>query len=167
MADAQRSIFNMKATEKLRSPDDLDKYVRVTNPSAWLVITACVAVLAGLLMWGIFGSVTSGVSCTGAVADGGALCLLSAEEVTKVHVGDQASVGGERMQIESISAAPLSRGEVRSELGSDFLVSKLMRDDWGYVVRFAGDTSDLVAFVPLEVTITVERIAPITLLLGE
>ena len=32
MAEQTRTIFNQRAAEKLRSPDDLDKYVRVTNP---------------------------------------------------------------------------------------------------------------------------------------
>lgn len=167
MANAQASIFNKKATEKLRSPDDLDKFVRVTNPSAWLVITACVAFLVGILVWGVFGSVTSGISCTGAVANGEALCLLSADEVTEVHVGDHANVGGVRMKVSSIGGAPLSRDEARAELGSDFLAATLMRGDWGYVVLFDGDVSTLDQYVPLSVMITVERIAPITLVLGE
>ena len=37
MPDAKpsMSIFNLKASEKLRNPDDLDKYIRVTKPSVW------------------------------------------------------------------------------------------------------------------------------------
>ena len=38
MADEQNSIFTKKASDKLRSPDDLNEYVRVTNPSVWVVL---------------------------------------------------------------------------------------------------------------------------------
>jgi len=167
MAEAQTPIFNKKATEKLRSPDDLDKYVRVTNPGAWLIVITCVAFLAGVLIWGMFGSVTPGVECQGAVSGGRALCLLASDDVTKVHVGDSASLGGKQVEVASIGGTPLSREEVRRELGSDFLASTLMDEDWGYVVEFTGDTSGLPENVPLDVTITVERIAPIALVLGE
>lgn len=65
MAQASPSIFNKRATERLRSPDDLEKYVQVTNPSVWVVLGACIALLAGLLAWGIFGTVSTNVSAQG------------------------------------------------------------------------------------------------------
>ena len=166
MADASSSIFNKRATEKLRNPDDLDKFVRVTNPSVWVVLAACVALLAGLLSWGILGAVTTSVSDTGVVVDGKALCFLTADDMAKVHVGDVANVGGEKMEVADVSAVPLSRDEAKEVLKSDYLVSALVEDDWAYKVAFKGDASELTAGVPLTVSITTERIAPITLILG-
>ena len=166
MADVPSSIFNKKATEKLRSPDDLDKYVRVTNPSVWVALIACIALLAGLLAWGVFGAVTTSVSATGVCIKGEAMCLLSAEDVAKVDVGDEATVQGKRMKVASISSVPQSRGEVEKILSSDYLLSTLMKEDWAYLAVFEGDTSSLPEGVPLSVSITVERIAPISLILG-
>lgn len=166
MADASSSIFNRRAAEKLRSPDDLDKYVQVTNPSVWIVVTACAALLAGLLAWGVFGSVTTSVSGTGVCIEGKALCFLRADDAAKVHVGDDASVGGELMKVAAVSALPVSRDEAGTVLASDYLVNTLVTGDWTYQVEFNGDTSDLNDAVPLTVNITVERIAPITLILG-
>ncbi|MDO4532121.1 MAG: hypothetical protein Q4C36_00195 [Coriobacteriia bacterium] len=166
MADTTSSIFNKKATEKLRSPDDLDKYVRVTNPSVWVVFGACVALLVGLLAWGIFGSVATSVSTTGACVDDKAICFLTAEESTKVKEGDAANVDGERMTVVRIEPTPVSVDEAHAILGSDYLVSALVKENWGYQVTFEGDTSGLAAGVPLAVNITTERIAPISLILG-
>ena len=137
MPEASRSIFNERASDKLRSPDDLDKYVQVTNPSVWVILVACIALLAGLLAWGVFGSVTTNVSATGVIANGQATCFLSADNVAKVSVGDSASIDGE-----------------------------LVKGDWAYKVTFEGDTSDLTENIPLTVSITTERIAPISLILG-
>ena len=166
MADVSRSIFNKKATEKLRSPDDLDKYVQVANPSVWVVLVACVALLAGLLAWGVFGAVTTSVSTTGVVVDGKAMCFLSAEDVAKVSVGDGANFGGERMSVDQVASVPVSRDEAHSILSGDYLVSALVSGDWAYQVTFDGDVSELSENVPITVNITVERIAPITLILG-
>ena len=166
MPGADRSIFNKKATEKLRNPDELDKYLRVTNPSVWVILAACIALAAGLLSWGFLGSVTTSVSATGVVENDSAMCFLGTEDAVKVHVGDSAYVGGESMKVSEISAVPVSKGEAGSILISDYLVSTLVQGDWAYWVMFEGDTSDLVEGVPLETRIVVERVAPISLILG-
>ena len=165
MAAAPVSIFNKKATEKLRNPDDLDKYVRVTNPSVWVVLVACIALLAGMLAWGILGAVTTSVSATGVRIEENVMCFLPAEDAAKVHVGDVANVNGEKMTVSSISSVPYSRAEAGSILMSDYLVSSIVKGDWTYQLTFEGDESDLGEKLPLNVTITTERIAPISLIL--
>ena len=165
MADAASSIFNKKATEKLRSPDDLDKYVRVTNPSVWVVLVACIALIAGLLAWGIFGSVTTSVSATGTVISGEAKCFLMADDASRVAVGDDANFGGENMKVSGVTRVPISAGESKDILKSDYLVSALVKGDWVYVVSFEGDLSNLDQEIPLPVHITTERMAPISLIL--
>lgn len=167
MADATSSIFNKKATEKLRSPDDLDKFVSVTNPSVWVVLAACVALLAGLLAWGVFGAVSTSVATTSTYVDGKVMCFLTGEDVATVHVGDTANVNGTRMTVDSVGAIPLSRAEALKVLGSDYLVSVLMKEDWAYPVTFKGNEDySFATGVPLQTSVTVERVAPITLVLG-
>ena len=165
MAD-QPNIFNKRATEKLRNPDDLDKYVRITHPSVWMVLGACAILIVGLLAWGVFGAVTTSVSGMGVVVNGEAVCYLGAEDATKVDEGDAAVVDGVQMKVAAVSAVPMSREEVGRELQSDYLLSALMSSDWAYKVVFEGDTSDMTQDVPVDMSITVERIAPISLILG-
>ena len=166
MAEATRSIFNKKAMDRLRSPDDLDKFVQVTNPSVWAVMAACIVLLAGLFAWGVFGSVSTNVSDTGVVIDGTAMCFLDADDASKVNVSDSAYVDGVEMQVAEMTSVPLSRDEAGKILNSDYLVSALFPEDWGYHVTFDGDTSDLENGVPLTVSITTSRKSPISLVLG-
>ena len=167
MADIGSSIFNKKASEKLCSPDDLDKYVRVTNPSVWVVLVACVALLVGFLSWGMFGAVTTSVNTTGTYAKGSVICFLTAEDAAKVSVGDSANVGGEIMEVKSISSVPLSRDEAKAIVEKDYLVSTLIKGDWAYIVYFTGgDESEFVEEVPLPVNITTEHVAPMSLIFG-
>ena len=164
------SIFNQKATEKLRSPDDLDKYVRVTNASVWAILGACVALLAGLLAWGVFGTISTSVTATATMVDGKAFCFLDAEETAKVHVDDVASVGGERMTVEAVTPVPLSREETKAILKSDYLVSTLVGGNWAYQVTFKSASNaqqvQLAEGVPIKAVITTERVAPISLILS-
>ena len=181
MADATPSIFNKKAAEKLRNPDDLDKFVRVTNPSVWVVLAACVCLIAGLLAWGIFGSMTTSISTTGAVVDISAvaesaetygldksktaICFLSAKDVAEVSVGDDAVVGGVPMKVQFISPIPASPDEWDNVLKSKYLAKALFDGDWAYPVAFEGDISQLEDNVPLTAVITTDRIAPVSLIL--
>lgn len=166
MAETGGSIFNNRAVERLRSPDDLEKYVRITSPSVWVFLGACIALLAGLLVWGIFGSVSTSVSSTGVVVDGQAMCFLDAGDVAKVHEGDIVNIGGELMEVKSVAPIPASRDEANQILSNDYLVHALLQGDWAYQVIFEGDSSNLPSSVPLTVNITVERVAPISLILG-
>lgn len=166
MADEKSSIFNQHAAEKLRSPDDLDKYVRVTNPSVWVLLIACIALVLGLLAWGIFGTVSTSVNAMGVNSNGTTICFLDAKSATHVEVGDQASIDGQTMTVSDISTVPVSRDEARAMVANDYLASTLMTEDWAYVVTLEPDSSgtDLKSDVPLDVTITTERVAPISLI---
>lgn len=166
MAGEGPSIFNKKATEKLRSPDDLDKYVRVTSPTVWAVLAACILLLAGLLCWGVFGTVSTSITTTGTVVDGRAICFLRADDLARVRKGDAALVGGEKMTVDEIGGIPLSRDEASELLQSDYLVESLVEEGWATMVTFDGDVSSLAEGVPQAVNITTERIAPITLIVG-
>ena len=54
----QNSIFRQKSLDRISSPEKLDDYVKVTTPSVWIALTAIILLLAGALVWGIFGEVT-------------------------------------------------------------------------------------------------------------
>ena len=94
------------------------------------------------------------------------MCFLKAEEAAQVHEGDVAVVDGERMTVAEVASVPVSRNEAGKILVSDYLVSSLVEGDWAYQVIFDGDTGGMENGVPLTVSITTERVAPISLVLG-
>ena len=51
-------IFRQKSIDKVSSPEKLDDYIRVTTPSVWITLAAIVILLAGFIVWGIFGELT-------------------------------------------------------------------------------------------------------------
>ena len=52
-------LFRKKSVDKVTSPEQLNDYIRVTTPSVWLVLLALFLLLAGLLAWSVFGTVTT------------------------------------------------------------------------------------------------------------
>ena len=43
--------------ERVASPEQLNDYIRVTSPSVWIILLALLVLLAGLLVWSIFGRI--------------------------------------------------------------------------------------------------------------
>ena len=50
-------LFREKSIERVSSPEQLNDYIRVTNPSVWIVLLALVVLLVGILAWSIFSTV--------------------------------------------------------------------------------------------------------------
>ena len=166
MAETQNSIFSQKAIDKMKSPDDLDKYLRITSPGLWAVLCAGAALIIGLLVWAVFGSVTSKVAAQGVRQSAQVICFISSEDKSHVDAGDEANVNGRQMKVESVSELPLSQEEAKELLHSDYLVDSLLKEKWSYMVTFAGDCSDFKDGVILDINITAERVSPISLVLG-
>ena len=120
------SVFNEEAERRLKSPDDVDEYIRISSPSVMLILCACVALLLGILAWGLFGSVTTSVTAKGAVIDGKALCFLDEEDAQKLHVGDNASMGGASLAVASIPEAPVSRKTAAQLMDDEYLLDAVM-----------------------------------------
>ena len=50
------SIFREKSLERVSSPEQMDEYIKVITPSVWIALIALVVLLAGFLIWSIFGT---------------------------------------------------------------------------------------------------------------
>ena len=46
-----QQLFRKKSLDRISSPEQLNDYLRVTNPSVWVVLLAVIILLAGLLIW--------------------------------------------------------------------------------------------------------------------
>ena len=56
MADG---LFREKSLERVSSPEQLNDYIKVTTPSVWIVLVALILLLAGILAWAAFGTVSA------------------------------------------------------------------------------------------------------------
>ncbi len=76
-------IFREKSIKRISSPEELNKYLKVTNPGVWVLLSAIIVFLVGLIVWASVGTLetrTDGI----ADADDGI--------ITVIVTGDKADV---------------------------------------------------------------------------
>jgi HlyD family secretion protein len=93
-----RPIFREVALERLSSPEELDRLLRVTDAKAWIAQLTICALTVVAIAWGYFGRIPSVVSGQGVIVRrGGVLNIVSAGSGVvaqlKVKVGDRINVG--------------------------------------------------------------------------
>lgn len=72
-------LFNDQANNRIKSPDDLNEYIKVANPGMWVSLVAIIVFLLGGLFWCVFGRLDTRENTFVKVADGMAVCYLSAD----------------------------------------------------------------------------------------
>lgn len=102
----KESIFRKSSVERVNSPEQLNEYIRVASPGVWLVLAGIVVLLAGFVVWGVFGKIDT-VKNAEVISDGGKLtCYISTENAEAVSEGMSISVNGLTGMVLSVSAMP-------------------------------------------------------------
>lgn len=110
-------IFRKKSLDKLMSPENLDDYIRVSNPGVWLLLISIVVLLAGACVWGIYGHIDSTLE-TEVYADGGELfCYVAEEKIASVEPG--MSVSFDDCEAEIVSVGQDENGRYICKLRAD------------------------------------------------
>ena len=95
-------IFRKKSLDKVKSPESLDDYIRVSNPGVWLLLVSVIVLLLGACVWGIFGHIDSTVPTTVHIENGTAVCYIAEENITSVKVGQTVKIEDCEAVIESV-----------------------------------------------------------------
>ena len=83
----KEELFRKKSLEKIKSPEVLNDYIRVSNPGLWLLLISAFILLAGACVWGIFGHIDSTVPASVRIENGQAVCTIAEEDISSVKVG--------------------------------------------------------------------------------
>ena len=146
--------------DKVLSPEQLQDYVKVANPGLWMVISAIVILLAGVVAWGCFGKIDTTMS-TAIVTDcGNAVMYIGESDVEKLEIGMTVRSEDKEYKITAIAETPI---KVDGSL-TDYAIhaSGLTVGDWVYEVSIDGEHSDGVQ----KADIVIESISPISFILN-
>jgi len=58
MDDKENSIFRKTSLERISSPERLNDYIKVSNPSVWIILAAIAVLLAAAVVWGFTAEIT-------------------------------------------------------------------------------------------------------------
>lgn len=77
-------VFREKSLERIKSPENLDEYIKVANPGVWVLLLGIILILIGACIWGVFGRLESKVKGLGVAKDGVVSCTLDAQQILKI-----------------------------------------------------------------------------------
>lgn len=86
-------IFRKKSLDKIKSPENLNDYLRVSNPGVWLLLAAVIALLAGAVIWGVYGRIDTAVTVQVTVENGNAVCTAGGSDAGRIMPGMTVHVG--------------------------------------------------------------------------
>ena len=157
----ENQLFRKKSLEKVSSPEQLNDYIRVSNPGVWIALTAVIVLLLGACVWGIFGRLETTVGSAAVVKDGVMTLYIKEEHLGKIDEGMIVRVKEQEYLITSVETVPKTIPEGFDEYMLH--LSGMHVGEWVFGVT-AMDT-DLVDGV-YKAEIVVESIAPMSFILG-
>ena len=134
---AGSNLFREKALQRISSPEKLTEYLRVTNPGIWIVLSAVILLLGGILIWAAIGT-------------------LETKADAKVIVEDHVAM------VVTDGTARLKDGMPLRILSGDYIIAATTEDDYG---RVYGITEVPLPDGSYDGTVVVDQVRPIDFLL--
>lgn len=150
-------LFRKKNIEKVASPEQLDEYIRVSNPSAWAILAAFIILLIGICVWGIFGRLDTTVSVVAVKEESGVVCYIKESDRDEIEVGMPVTIEEEKYTVTAIDGNPVLVDSSFQEYAKH--VGGLSDGEWIYYVHtdcFSGAEGEV-----FSAEIIVESISPI------
>lgn len=166
------TLFRKNSLDRISSPEQLNDYIKVSNPSIWMVLIALFVLLAVVFVWGITGSMPTSVTATGIAKAGQIVCYLDtsdaatvkAGQAVKIHISNQDKTAGG--VVTSVGTFPLSASEIAKELNSDYLTKTLAKEGFAVRVVISVNDSDIADNTLLSLNIVTDEVRPIDFLLN-
>ena len=98
----ENKLFRQKNLDRIQSPEQLQDYMRVTNPSVWMVLIAVIVLLAGLIVFAIVGRIETTVPAEFTVRNGIAVDTVRSDREPEVSEGMTLRLGGTETTIDSV-----------------------------------------------------------------
>ena len=155
-----QQLFRKKSMDKVSSPEQLNEYIRVANPSVWMALTAIVVLLCGVVVWGCIGHLEATLSTAIVSEAGESVIYVKEADIAKVGVGMIVRAGDAEYTVSEIAAEPIRVDEILSEYAMH--ASGLSMGEWAYAVKISDTLADGVQ----KADIVIESISPISFILN-
>ena len=128
-----KQLFRQKSLEKITSPEQMGDYIRVSNPSVWMILVAIIVLLIGVCVWGVFGRLDTTLQTGGVCKDGQLTLYISEKDFDKLGADTLVSVNEKEYALSEISESP-----VKLDTSYDPYLIHLMglsEGDWVYIAK--------------------------------
>lgn len=155
-----KQLFRKSSLDRVSSPEQLNDYIRVSNPGVWMILAAVIVLLIGVCVWGIFGRLETKIAAAGTAENGVFVCYVTEENVGKIKAGMSVNVGGNTLSVSEISEKPIS-----VNAGTDEYLMHLgnfSEGDWLYEITARGTLTD----GTYKAEIVTESVSPMSFILN-
>lgn len=159
--DKAASPFRQESLDRAKSPEQLDDYIRVSNPGVWMVLGAVLMLLLAGFIWACCGRLVDTMPTALVVQGGHATCYVAEDEVGQVAVGDTVSADSAKGAVASVGTTPLSPDALAAQL-DEYAAHKVNATSWMFPVDVTIDLPDGV----YDAHVATSEFAPISLILG-
>ena len=102
----QSTLYRKESMDRIQSPEQLNEYMRVTSPSIWVILSAVILLLAGVLIWSSVARIDSFAAGTAQVQEGTMVLVFDdAQQASNVQSGMTVTVGETSSVISSVGSA--------------------------------------------------------------
>ncbi len=98
----KKSVFRRKALDQIRSPEQMNDYLKVTNPGIWVILAAVVLLFIGLFAWATVGKLETTAKAQAVIQDGTARVMLTETAVLPIASDMDVRIEGEDYGISTV-----------------------------------------------------------------
>lgn len=152
-APHDKQLFRKESIDRVSSPEQLNDYVRISNPGVWMLLAAVIVLLTGVCVWGIFGALTTTVNAAAVCSNNTLTLYIKEPDIDSVKAGMDVNVNGISCKLSEISGTPVPVDGL-----DEYLVHKggFQAGEWVYTATADADIPDGV--YPAD--IVVESVSP-------
>ncbi|MCR5403935.1 MAG: hypothetical protein K6E91_09005 [Butyrivibrio sp.] len=158
---ANETVFRDKSIERISSPEQLNDYVRLTDPGVWFVVAAIMIILVGTFIFGITGHIDSSVPGV-CISDGSsAVCLVKKEFGDRLTDDMHVQVNSAEYSVLLKKSKPVSIDQTIDSYA--LFVGDMELSEWVYEIEVEGNIPEGV----YEARLVTERISPLSFIFGK
>ena len=148
------NVFRKKSIDKVTSPEQLNDYVRVSNPGVWMVLAAIIVLLAGVCVWGMLARLETKLDTAAVSKDGQTVLIVKEGDITSVEENMTVIIGDKEYKVTDIAKAPITATTDMNEY--TLHLSGVVVGEWIYLVMVDAELEE----GTYEASIIIETITP-------
>ncbi len=153
-------LFRKKSIDRVSSPEQLNEYIRVSNPGIWMVLAAIIFLLVGAIVWGVVGTLDTTLSAVAVAENGEATIYVKEADADSIESGMTVRIGDKEGTVTEIAASPV----VVDATFTDYTlhVGNLVSGEWVFAIKVSGEFADGVQ----NAEIVIDSVSPISFVLN-
>lgn len=147
-----------KKLKKVDSPEQLNQYIRLSNPGVWILLLAIVVLLVGVCIWGYFGKIDTKLKTVVVSDNNSSYLYVKEEDVLKIKDGMQVQLNNNdaTLEIVDIEETPEKVTEDMDEYARH--LGNLQIGEWVYKCKLNKSVKE----GTYSANVIIESIAPMT-----